>query len=340
MCTRLGADANMVLSLKAKKGSFSATYRFPCPSLLRDVLAKYLDICTPPTQSILKALLPFVEDDSEKDAIKLLSSKEGKDQYTSVIATPCLTVLEVLDKFPSLKPPLAAMLELLPRLQTRFYSISSSPKAVDDAIHLTVAVVRYATHTDQSEREGVASTWFDRMREGRDVEIFMRTSDFHMPKKASSPLVMVGPGTGLAPFRGFIQDRQADRKTGDTTAIGPMAMFFGCRSKAQDYIYQADLEAAEADGTITNLLTAFSRDQKEKVYVQHLIDQNQEMVYNLLEKEQGSFYVCGDAAAMARDVHRSLQKLFVSQGGLSEDAAEQKLSAMKKAGRYCLDVWA
>lgn len=246
-------------------------------------------------------------------------------------------MLEVLDKFTSLKPPLAAVLELLPRLTTRFYSISSSPLAAD-SIHLTVAVVRYKTDANVTDREGVASTWFERMREGANLEIFMRTSDFHLPVDNQKPVIMVGPGTGLAPFRGFILDRQEEKKQGK--AGGPLVMIFGCRSKTYDYIYQSDLEAAEADGTLSNLLCAFSRDQKQKVYVQNMIEQNHDMLWDMLGKEDGYFYVCGDAKEMARDVMAALATAFEQAGGMALADAEKKIQDMKKKDRIKLDVWA
>lgn len=206
------------------------------------------------------------------------------------------------------------------------------------------------------------------MREGRKVEIFMRSSGFHLPKDPSKPVIMVGPGTGLAPFRGFIQDRQAWRQKNG--AAGPMVLFFGCRSTKyvtshcqqydaacllelintettlllittywKDYIYQKDLETAEADGTLSNLFLAFSRDQPEKVYVQHKVEEQHQLIWKLLGEECGSFYICGDAKEMARDVEKALVKSFQNGGGLTEEQAESKIKEMRKAGLYQADVW-
>ena len=208
-----------------------------------------------------------------------------------------------------------------------------------DAIHLTVAVVRYGGGKGTvGDREGVASTWFERMRTGRQFDMYMNTADFKLPKDHATPVVMVGPGTGLAPFRGFIQDRQAHRQAHGSS--GEMVMIFGCRSKSYDYIYQKELEAAEADGTLTKLLCAFSRDQKEKVYVQHLVGQHQEMLWRMLVEEKGHFYICGDAANMAADVQAAVGKAFERAGGLSPARAEDKMQELKAAGRFQLDVWA
>jgi len=339
LASRLGCDLNSIISLELKEGCVGKKYRFPCPSLLRDCLAKYLDICTPPSQAILSALAPFAED-SDAEALSALA--KDKDKYQQEIPDKCLTFLEVLDKFPTCKPSLEVVLELLPRLATRFYSISSSPNAVKDSIHLTVAVVRYDAPANKTlpEREGVASTWFERMRDGRNIEIFMRSSGFHMPKDPSSPIVMVGPGTGLAPFRGFIQDRQAWRQANGADGAGPMTLFFGCRSKSYDYIYQNDLESAEKDGSITDLQLAFSRDQKEKVYVQHLVEKEHAALWAHLGEKDGYFYICGDAKEMARDVNIALIKAFQTAGGLTEAEAEAKVTELKAAGRYQADVWA
>jgi len=336
--SKLGLDLGSQISLKAKPGSVCKPYRFPSPCLLRDCLGKYLDICTPPTQEFLRGLAPFA-DGNDKEALEMLGSPNGKDRYQVEITKPCLNVLEVLDKYESLKPTAGAILELLPRLGTRFYSISSSPLAAKDSIHLTVAVVRYKGGDGSvGEREGVASTWFERMRTGRNVEIYMNKAEFKLPKKISAPVVMVGPGTGLAPFRGFIQERQEQKKGGCKT--GETVMFFGCRSKSYDYIYQADLEAAEADGSLTNLLVAFSRDQAEKVYVQHLVEQQAALIYRLLIEEGGHFYICGDAAEMARDVQAALLKAVETAGGLSTEEAGKKIQELKDSHRFQLDVWA
>ena len=336
--SRLNADLNKWVTLKAKPGSVCPTYRFPSPCLLRDVFAKYLDICTPPSQEVLRGLAPYAQG-AEKEALEALSHSKNKAAYKAEIVEPCLTLLEVLDMFGSLEPDLAAVLELLPRLASRFYSISSSPSAVKDAIHLTVAVVRYGGGKGTvGDREGVASTWFERMRTGRQFDMYMNTADFKLPKDHATPVVMVGPGTGLAPFRGFIQDRQAHRQAHGSS--GEMVMIFGCRSKSYDYIYQKELEAAEADGTLTKLLCAFSRDQKEKVYVQHLVEQHQEMLWRMLVEEKGHFYICGDAANMAADVQAAVGKAFERAGGLSPARAEDKMQELKAAGRFQLDVWA
>jgi len=336
--SRLNADLNKWVTLKAKPGSVCPAYRFPCPCLLRDVFAKYLDICTPPSQEVLRGLAAYAQG-QEAEALKVLGSVQAKAQYKAEIVEPCLTLLEVLDMFGSLEPDLSAVLELLPRLASRFYSISSSPAASKEAIDLTVAVVRYSGGKGSvGDREGVASTWFERMREGREMEIYMNTADFRLPKEHSTPVVMVGPGTGLAPFRGFIQDRQAHRQA--TGSSGEMVMFFGCRSSKYDYIYEKELKAAEADGTLTKLLVAFSRDQAKKVYVQHLVEENQDMLWRMLVEENGHFYICGDAADMATDVQAALLRAFEKAGGLSPARAEDKIKELKAAGRFQLDVWA
>merc|ERR1719356_1594857 len=201
-------------------------------------------------------------------------------------------------------------MELLPRLQARFYSISSSSRVHNESVHVTAVVVEYETPTGRKNK-GVATTWLKPMLPGpgenefHKVPVYVRRSQFRLPNRPQTPIIMVGPGTGLAPFRGFIQERAWQKAQGKP--VGPTVLYFGCRNKAQDYIYQDELEAWEDDGLLT-LHTAFSRDQKEKRYVTHCLRENGASVWDLLD--QGAhLYVCGDAKMMAKDVRNIIWEI-------------------------------
>ena len=222
--------------------------------------------------------------------------------------------------------------KLLRKQQPRLYSIASSLKAHPEQVHLTVDTLRYEAHG--RKRHGVSSTFLaDRVTEGTKLPIFMQTAKhFRLPEDRSKPVIMVGPGTGIAPFRAFLQERQA------TGASGGNWLFFGAQKSATDFFYREELEAMQKGGCLTRLDLAFSRDQAEKIYVQTRMQQNATELWRWLE-EGAHFYVCGDAKRMAKDVDDTLHTVAREVGGRSEDAAKEYVAAMKKNKRYQRDVY-
>ncbi|MCX2199667.1 sulfite reductase subunit alpha [Pantoea agglomerans] len=221
---------------------------------------------------------------------------------------------------------------LLRPLQHRAYSISSSSKAHPDQVHLTVASVRY--HSGGRNRGGVCSTYLaERVRRGEKPAIFISPNkSFRVPANNSAPLIMVGPGTGIAPFRAFLQERQA------TGAQGKNWLFFGDQHQEHDFIYQDELLAWRDNGLLTRLDLAFSRDQEKKIYVQsRMLEQGAEL-YAWLQ-EGAYFYVCGDASRMAKDVDNALYEVVRQFGGLSTERAADYVDQLKKEKRYLRDVY-
>ena len=216
--------------------------------------------------------------------------------------------------------------------QPRLYSIASSLKAHPEQVHLTVDTLRYEAHGRQ--RHGVSSTFLaDRVTDATPLPVFLQTAKhFRLPEATERPVVMVGPGTGIAPFRAFLQERQA------TGAKGGNWLFFGAQKSATDFFYQEELEAMQQGGCLTRLDVAFSRDQAEKIYVQTRMKQNAAELWRWLE-EGAHFYVCGDAKRMAKDVDDTLHAVIRESGGLSEDNAKEYVAAMKKNKRYQRDVY-
>ncbi|RWS18607.1 NADPH--cytochrome P450 reductase-like protein, partial [Leptotrombidium deliense] len=170
-----------------------------------------------------------------------------------------------------------------------------------------------------------------------DVPIFVRRSQFKLPAKSHVPIIMIGPGTGFAPFRGFIQERDWMKNQGKH--VGETILYFGCRKKSEDFLYEEELQQYLDSGTLTKLYLAFSRDSKEKVYVTHLLKQNAKEIWDVIDTNKGHIYVCGDARNMARDVRDILLKVIEEYGNKTKDEAEAYLKAMETQRRYSADVW-
>lgn len=241
-------------------------------------------------------------------------------------------VFDVLVKFRSARPPLAEFVAALQPLQPRLYSIASSQRCHPGEVHLTVAVVEY--ELDRRGYLGVASNFFaERLRLGRKVPVYVqRAHAFALPSDPAKPVVMVGPGTGVAPFRAFLQERAL------TGAPGRNWLFFGNQHRASDFLYRGELEGHAKRGVLARLDTAFSRDQPRKVYVQHRMLENAAELWRWLE-DGAHFYVCGDAKRMAADVDAALIRIVAEQGARDEAAAKQYLAELAKGGRYQRDVY-
>ncbi|MBK5957452.1 sulfite reductase [Rhodoplanes elegans] len=242
-----------------------------------------------------------------------------------------LDVLAALMKF-GVRPSAEAFVEALDPLQPRLYSISSSPKANPGRVSLTVDAVRYTVN--RRGRFGVASTYLgERLAVGDCVPVYIqRAHGFGVPQDPTTPLIMIGPGTGIAPFRAFLQERAA------TGAPGKNWLFFGHQRRDQDFFYESELNALKSAGVLTRLSLAWSRDGAQKFYVQDRMREVGPELFAWLE-EGGHVAVCGDAKRMAKDVERALVDIVERHGGKAADAAVAYVAALKKSGRYQADVY-
>ena len=220
---------------------------------------------------------------------------------------------------------------VLKRLQPRLYSIASSPKAHPGEVHLTIAVVRYESHG--RKRGGVCSTFFSDRCDGLNPGDFVHSNKaFQLVEDGDTPIIMVGPGTGIAPFRAFLEERCA------TGAKGKNWLFFGSPHRKTDFLYEEELTTMQKDGVLTRLDLAFSRDQKDKLYVEHLMEESGKELWSWIQ-DGAIFYVCGDASRMAKDVDATLHKIAETHGGLSAEDAAAYIKGLKKEKRYARDVY-
>jgi len=241
-------------------------------------------------------------------------------------------VRQLVGKTPDSPLTVGAFIESLRKLQPRLYSIASSLKAHPEEVHLCVGAVRYDAHGVQ--HKGVASTFLaDRLALGDTTGIFFHVAKhFRLPADPSKPVIMVGPGTGIAPFRAFLEEREA------TGSPGKNWLFFGDQKRASDFLYHDQIIEWVQKGVLARLDTAFSRDQDEKVYVQTRMLQAASELWQWLE-EGSHFYVCGDAKRMAKDVDAALREVIQTQGGKTAEEAAAYIAQMKKEKRYARDVY-
>ncbi|XP_031427484.1 NADPH--cytochrome P450 reductase isoform X2 [Clupea harengus] len=339
----LGVDLNTVLSLNNLDEESNKKHPFPCPSSYRTALTHYLDITSPPRTNVLYELAQYASDPKDQDMMRKMasSSAEGKALYQSWVLAPQRHILAVLEDIRSLRPAPDHLCELLPRLQARYYSIASSAKVHPTSVHICAVVVEYATSTGRTNM-GVATTWLKNMAptdngHPASVPLYVRKSQFRLPFKASTPVVMIGPGTGIAPFMGFLQERAWQKEQGKD--VGETVLYYGCRYRNEDFLYQEELEEFERMGVLTQLNVAFSRDQEHKIYVQDLMKENKEHLWKLIHSQNAHLYVCGDARNMARDVQSAFHQAAEEVGALSHTQAVDYFKRLMTKGRYSQDVW-
>jgi len=292
---------------------------------LREFLSHHVTL-REPSRQLLAAIL---EKDPSASELSELVDPEARSVMEDWIDGR--EVIDILLEYPEAKFTAPELAKVLRKLQPRLYSIASSSKRHPAEIHLTVAVVRYESHG--RKRQGVATTYLADRASDTTFPVFIHSAKhFRPPEDPAAPLIMVGPGTGVAPFRAFLQDRAA------SAASGPTWLFFGERNRATGFFYEQEFGSWQSAGVLHRLDTAFSRDQAEKIYVQHRMLENAAELWQWLEKG-AYFYVCGDANHMAKDVDAALHRIVEQAGGKSKEEADAYIDAMKKTKRYRKDVY-
>jgi sulfite reductase (NADPH) flavoprotein alpha-component len=318
--------ANDPALVEAVIASIGAPADFPIGGrTLRDVLGDGVSLS--PAPDMLFQLFSYLTGGDRRQKAKALAAGLDPDGDAAV-----LDVLAALQKFPGVRPDPEAFIESLDVLQPRVYSISSSSKCNPGRVSLTVDAVQY--EVEKRTRFGVASTFLGtRMAPGQRVKVYVqRAQHFALPADPKTPIIMVGPGTGVAPFRAFLQERRA------TNASGRNWLFFGHRHSNYDFFYEDELVAMRSAGLLTRLTLAWSRDADEKIYVQHRMREVGRDIWAWLA-EGAHFYVCGDATRMAKDVERMLIDVIAEHGARTPAEAVNFLAELKKLGRYQTDVY-
>jgi len=293
--------------------------------ILREVLTDGVSLS--PAPDMLFQLLSYLTGGERRQKAKALAAGMDPDGDAAV-----LDVLAALQKFPGVRPDPEAFIESLDALQPRVYSISSSLKCNPGKVSLTVDAVRY--EVEKRTRLGVASTFLaGRVSPGDKIKVYVQKAQhFALPADPKTPIIMVGPGTGVAPFRAFLHERQATR------APGRNWLFFGHQRSNYDFFYEDELVAMRAAGLLTRLTLAWSRDANEKIYVQHRMREVGRDLWAWLT-EGAHFYICGDAVRMAKDVERTLVDVIAEHGMRTPAEAVNFLAELRKLGRYQTDVY-
>lgn len=338
-------------------------------STLRQVFTTCLDIREPPKKALLRVMLEYTSDPLEKRRVQELCSKQGAEDYTKFVREPSLSMLDVLNWFPSCRIPVERLIEHLPRLQPRPYSVCSSPLKSVNKIQFVYNVLKLTMEQGRTyERKGLCTGWLESLSQTLDVKqsdilsidevtehmnklkilnikipVFQRTNqNFHLPDDVTVPLILIGPGTGVAPFLGFLDHRCAQRENILNCLFGEIWLLYGCRHKDRDYLFRNELQNHLKTATLSKLLVSFSRDDQPMGaprYVQDNIRSHGTEIVHLLDNDRAIVYVCGDATNMAKDVNDAFVDVYTKEKGISANEASKIIMKLRLEKRYKEDVW-
>ncbi|KAM6977645.1 methionine synthase reductase [Aplochiton taeniatus] len=344
-----------------KKGAKLPSY-IPENSTLLYMLTWCIEIRSVPKKAFLRALVDCTGDGRQKRRLQELCSKQGNADYNLYVRDTSLCLLDLLKAFPTCSPPTSLLIEHLPKLQPRPYSAASSSLRDHGKLRFAFNVVELPAGPGRpAGRRGLCTGWLSDLvnpvlvqpaqtqspgiQALPKVHVSLRlNSSFRLPSDPSVPLVMVGPGTGVAPFIGFLQQREEEKERNNAATFGETWLFFGCRHKDRDYLFREELEGFVATGTLTHLKVCFSRDSQEETsqgprYVQHNLLLHAPQITNILLRQNGYLYVCGDAKNMAKDVNDTLMEMLGAELQLDKLDAMKQLAVLREEKRYLQDIW-
>uniref|UniRef100_A0A8C8JRF7 Methionine synthase reductase n=1 Tax=Oncorhynchus tshawytscha TaxID=74940 RepID=A0A8C8JRF7_ONCTS len=333
-----------------KKAAHLPSY-IPENSTLTYMFTWSLELRTVPKKAFLRSLVECTEDSGERRRLQELCSKQGSVDYNLYVRDPSLGLLDLLRAFPACQPPLSLLIEHLPKLQPRPYSAASSSFRHPGQLHFVFNVIEFPACTWRpTGRQGLCTGWLSDLVNPillNPSKAHLRENcSFHLPSDLSKPLIMIGPGTGVAPFIGFLQQREKEREENPEAEFGETWLFFGCRHRDQDFLFREELQGFVGKGTLNHLKVCFSRDTQMGTetktgprYVQHNLLLHAKDLTNLLLKENGYLYVCGDAKNMAKDVNETLIEMVSAELQLDKLDAMKRLAGLREEKHYLQDIW-
>ncbi|XP_049623875.1 methionine synthase reductase [Suncus etruscus] len=347
-----------VLPDTQKKGAVLPQH-IPEGRSLRFLLTWCLDIRAPPKKAFLRALVDHTGQEAERRRLQELCSRQGAPDYNRLVRDAGMGLGDLLATFPSCQPPLSLLLEHLPKLQPRPYSCASSNLHLPGRLRFALSILEFPSPRGAADvRRGLCSGWLAHLLETQlrplgdhrgnpSPEIFISpraTNSFHLPEDPSVPIIMVGPGTGLAPFIGFLEHREKLQEKLPGAQFGATWLFFGCRHKERDYLFRDELGRFQKLGVLTHLYVSFSRDPSTGEdaparYVQDNLRRLGPQLARVLLQDNGRVYVCGDAKNMAKDVNEALADILSREAGLPSLEALRTLATLREEKRYLQDVW-
>jgi len=369
LLTRLNIDdiADKPLTLKILENTKKKAAKVPThihyPSTLRYMLTNYLDFRAVPRKAFLRLLIDYTTDDKEKRRLQELCSSQGIKEYGLYIREPLIGLVEILTTFESCLPPVVRILEFLPRLLPREYSAASSPHTHTNHVKFVFNVIQLPAFQNQ-QRYGLCSKWLEdntrtsasdnvveqiqnlKIQQAMVKAYLRKPTNFRFPEDPSRPVIMIGPGTGVAPFIGFLQQREYLRNEVANQDLGEAILFYGCRYKNDDYLYKEELHSFVNNGILTELHTSFSRDQvidesanENARYVQDNIRKQKDKLMSLIFKVGGAVFICGDAKHMGRDVTNLFVEIIEEHKSITKVEAIKLVNELREKKQFLEDVW-
>ncbi|XP_020909211.1 methionine synthase reductase [Exaiptasia diaphana] len=351
-----------VMENTTKKTAVKPRY-IPDPCTVKDAFLNCLEIRSVPKKAMIRMLVEYTKDPQEKRRLQELCSKQGASEYQACIRQPSISLLEILKAFPSCCPPFERLIEHLPQLSPRPYSVASSPLSDPNRLKFVFNIVEFLPYEDlRSSRLGVCTGWLSTVTENMRSDFADRLSQlqlceqqnnpavfvsarkhnqFRLPNDPKVPVVMIGPGTGVAPFVGFLEQRKCECKERSPKEVyGESLLFYGCRNRNQDFLYKEQLQDYHSSGVLSNLLVSFSREEGSTIrYVQDNLRLHAKEVAKMIFDEGGVVYVCGDAKNMAKDVFAVFCEIAEQHLGISKVDAISEMSKLRANKQYHEDVW-
>lgn len=338
-----GSTISSFASSSASTGTVSL---FPSPCTVRTALTRYCNLAGRVDRIFLTQLVSYIADANERNYLTKILAKENRKDFDQWAVLPQRNFVEALQYFKSLEIDFSTFIQIIPRLQPRAYTIASSSLAFPRIASICVSVIDTPKtvplpeqSTNSSRRlHGVCSSQL--ARTGNSLRVYIHTSSFRLPTDISIPIIMIGPGTGIAPMMAFLQERRYQRQNNkSSTTIGDTILYFGCRRSNEDYIYEQELKSYVKDKTLTGYHTAFSRENpNQKVYVQDRLLESSEQIYKYIDKESAYIYVCG-ATKMGSDVLATIHKIVQEQGKLTKPETDKYIKQLQESHRYVQELW-